>query len=70
VGLPPISKSLILQGFISQKFRSVTAFWYTKVVHCAAHSSRPISDGQGYSLQLRFNCLDTDPLDYGSHLLD
>jgi hypothetical protein len=29
VGLPPISKSLILQGFISQKSRSVTAFRYT-----------------------------------------
>src|SRR5476651_1510795 len=31
VGLPPISKSLILQGFVSKKSRSVTAFRYTKV---------------------------------------
>lgn len=29
VGLPPISKSLILQGLIVQKSRSVTAFRYT-----------------------------------------
>jgi hypothetical protein len=29
VGLPPISKSLILQGFVSQKTRSVTAVRYT-----------------------------------------
>lgn len=33
VGLPPISKSLILQGFISKKSRSVTAVLYTIVVH-------------------------------------
>jgi hypothetical protein len=29
VGLPPISKSLILQGFLSQKSRSGTARRYT-----------------------------------------
>ncbi|CAI8808939.1 hypothetical protein EMIT0P43_10439 [Pseudomonas jessenii] len=33
VGLPPISKSLNLQGFFSKKSRSVAAFRYTKVVH-------------------------------------
>jgi hypothetical protein len=29
VGLPPISKSLILKGFVGQKSRNVTANWYT-----------------------------------------
>jgi hypothetical protein len=33
VGLPPISKSLSSQGFLSQKSRSVTVFRYAKVVH-------------------------------------
>ena len=37
VGLPPISKSLILQGFISKKSRSGTAFRYTQVVHFKQH---------------------------------
>ena|SRR5450830_759216 len=37
VGLPPISKSLIFQGFVSKKSRSVTAFRYTKVVHHKRH---------------------------------
>ena len=35
MGLPPFSKSLILQGFSRQKSRSVTAFRYTSVVRCA-----------------------------------
>jgi hypothetical protein len=38
VGWSPISKSLVLQGFINQKSRSVTAFRYTEVVHHAGHS--------------------------------
>jgi hypothetical protein len=34
VGLPPISKSLIFQGFSRQKSQSGPAFSDTKVVHC------------------------------------
>ncbi len=52
MGLSPISKSLILQGFI-RKTRSVTAFKYTKVVNCAGHSSRLVFGRQAtlaYSL--------------------
>lgn len=46
VELPTVSKSLILQGFLSQKTRSVTAFGYTLVVHCAGHFSELISPFQ------------------------
>ena len=35
VGLPKLSKSLIVQGFIIKKSKSVTAFRYTEVVQCA-----------------------------------
>jgi hypothetical protein len=41
VGLPPISKSLNLQGFISKKSRSVTAFSATEVVHMLSILLRP-----------------------------
>jgi hypothetical protein len=72
-GLLPISKLLNLQGFVSQKSRSVTAFWCAKVVRCVANSSRPIFDRQVYSLKHCFKLLDALALiswDYGSHLHD
>ena len=42
-GVASILKSLILQGFSRQKSRSVTAFRYTQVVHCAGDLTLIIS---------------------------
>jgi hypothetical protein len=56
VGLPPISKSLILQGFISKKSRSLTAFRYTRVVHHKRHASWSISVIPSDSSQAACTC--------------